>query len=101
MSPTNMAVLGYGYWGANLVRNVATAEGSHLQGIIESDAGRRAAAAAAYPLATIWASLDEALADDQVEAVVIAAPAQAHAQLALETLTAGKHVLVEKPLAMT
>jgi predicted dehydrogenase len=95
------AVVGYGYWGANLVRNVAAAKALRLVGIADSDEGRRAAAATTYPTATLWTSLDAVLDDPEVEAVVLAVPAHAHAEMASAVLRSGRHVMVEKPLAMT
>jgi predicted dehydrogenase len=101
MAVTGVAVAGYGYWGGNLTRNVQAVADSALVGIVESSAERRRAAEVAHPDVVIWSSLADALADARVEAVVIATPARSHAQLALDVLSAGRHVLVEKPLAMT
>jgi len=94
-----VALVGYGYWGANLARNIQAARGSRLLGVVDPNADQQAAAAASHPGIAQWSSLDEALADPDVEAVVIAAPAALHAQLAEQTLRAGRHVMVEKPLA--
>lgn len=101
MTTTNIALLGYGYWGANLARNIDNAEECRLWGIIEADDGRKRAAASKYSGAKIWANLDDALSDNALEAIVVASPAGTHAELALQCLAAGRHVLVEKPLAMS
>lgn len=96
-----VALVGYGYWGANLARNIAAVDALNLVGVADSDASQRAAASADYPSATTWNCLDDALQHPDVKAVVIAAPAAMHADLATQTLEAGRHVMVEKPLAMT
>jgi predicted dehydrogenase len=95
------AVVGYGYWGVNLARNVAAASSLQLVGVADPDDDRRKAAAGAHPTVTTWSSLDEVLDDPAVDAVVLAVPAHAHAALATKVLESGRHVLVEKPLAMT
>ncbi len=95
-----VALVGYGYWGANLARNIAAARGLRLAGVVDSDPAQRSAALAAYPGTAGWASLGEALADPDVSAAVIAAPAALHAGMARQVLDAGRHVMVEKPLAM-
>jgi predicted dehydrogenase len=95
------AVVGYGYWGVNLARNVAAASSLRLVGVADPDEDRRTAAAGNHPSATIWSGLDDVLDDADVDAVVLAVPAHAHAALATKVLESGRHVLVEKPLAMT
>jgi predicted dehydrogenase len=94
------AVVGYGYWGVNLARNVAAASSLNLVGVADPDEDRRKAAAGAHPSVASWSSLDEVLDDPEVDAVVLAVPAHAHAALATQVLRSGRHVLVEKPLAM-
>ena len=66
----------------------------------DTDEERLAGAAARYPSARATSSFDELLADEAVEAVVVATPVPTHAELARRALTAGKHVFVEKPLAL-
>lgn len=94
-----VALLGYGYWGANLARNIAAAPSLELVGVADPVDLQREAAAIAHPGVALWSSLGDALADERVRAVVIAAPAGMHARLAREALDAGRHVMVEKPLA--
>ena len=92
-----VAVIGSGYWGKNLVRNLA--ELGALAAICDPD--RVAAAALAERYGIPVRTLDAILADASVPAVAIAAPAVHHARLARLALEAGKHVFVEKPLALT
>ena len=94
-----VALAGFGYWGANLARNVVAAPSTHLVGIAEADGTRLDLAREKHPDATMWRNLEETLADGTVDAVILATPASTHASLAYQTLGAGKHVLVEKPLA--
>ncbi len=93
----NVAVIGCGYWGKNLVRNLA-----HLQALAMvcdgAEAGRKLAADVA-PHATVVAHLDDVLGSP-VEGVVIATPAETHYRIARQALLAGKDVFVEKPLAL-
>lgn len=96
-----VGVIGYGYWGVNLARNVAAAPTTRLVGVAETSENARARAAADHPNSTTWPSLASMLDDPDVDAVVLATPAHTHHDLALQVLGSGRHVLVEKPLAMT
>jgi predicted dehydrogenase len=94
-----VGVIGYGYWGPNLVRNLAEAQGASLAAVCDLRPERLALAARRHPgvrLTTDWRDL---LADPGVAAVVVATPLATHFDLALAALRAGRHVLVEKPLA--
>jgi predicted dehydrogenase len=95
---TRVAVAGLGLWGSNLARNFNELAG--LAWVCDTDESRLAAAAARYPAARASASFDDLLADEAVEAVVVATPVPTHADLARRALAAGKHVFVEKPLAL-
>jgi len=95
------AVVGYGYWGPNLARNFAEADGWRLAMICDAAEGRRQLAGRRHPTARISAQLDDITASSDVHAVAIATPVHTHFELALACLQAGKHVLVEKPLAAT
>lgn len=101
LAQVGTALIGFGYWGANLARNVAANPDLNLVGVADGSVDQRDAIRAAHPGAEVWSSLSDALADERVEAVIIATPAGTHAQLSLEVLAAGRHVMVEKPLAMT
>jgi predicted dehydrogenase len=97
----HVAVIGYGYWGPNLVRNFAEAPGTELAGVCDVDADRLARARARYPGVAAATDDRELPADPDIDAVAIATPVGTHFDLALRALQAGKHVLVEKPLAAT
>ena len=91
-------VLGTGYWGKNILRNL-NALGA-LAGFFDSDPDAQVKFAAEYPNATAHADISEALSDDAVPAVAIATPAETHGALVRQALNAGKHVFVEKPLCL-
>jgi len=94
------ALVGYGYWGANLARNLAAAGSIDLVAVADAAADQRALVSARYPGVRTLASFDEVLADDEVEAVVLATPAAVHGAQAVAVLESGRHVMAEKPLAM-
>ncbi|MGO9761231.1 MAG: Gfo/Idh/MocA family protein [Solirubrobacteraceae bacterium] len=94
-----VAVVGCGYWGPNLARNVSEVPELRLHALCDRDPDALHALARKHPYARTVADFDELLADDSVSAVVIATPPTTHAPLAKLALLAGKHVLVEKPLA--
>ena len=96
-----VAVVGLGYWGPNLARNLDALPDAELRWIVDSSEDQRERVRGRFPGARPTGSLDEVLADDEVEAVVIATPVPTHADLARRCLEAGRHVLVEKPLAQS
>jgi predicted dehydrogenase len=95
---TRLAQIGVGQWGKNLARNFA--ELADLAWLCDVDIGQHAELAQRYPEARVTAAVDQVLADDSVDAVVIATPVPTHFELARRALEAGKHVFVEKPPAM-
>lgn len=95
----NVGLIGVGYWGPNLLRNLNANPRGTLAHIADSDDKRRDFAAVAAPGAQISESSDALIQDPAVDAVVIATPAASHFDLAMQALAAGKHVLVEKPMA--
>ena len=94
----NIAVIGSGYWGKNLVRNFA--ELGALAMICDTNPETRDALAAQYPGCRAVADFAEVLRDDSIAAVSIATPAETHGTLVRQALLAGKDVLVEKPLCL-
>src|ERR1700680_2012905 len=92
-----IGVVGAGYWGPNLIRNCA--ELGVLDSVCDIDEAALAAARQSFPTVTTTAKLDELLARP-IDAVIIAVPAQLHADMAQRAIAAGKHVFVEKPLAL-
>ena len=93
-------VVGYGYWGPNLVRNLVHCPTTQAVAICDSDPRRLAKAKSIFPFITTFTNLDEAL-EQPLDAVLIATPASSHYPIAKRCLDAGLHVLVEKPLTRT
>ena len=98
---TNIGVIGYGYWGPNLVRNFAEVPGSTLIAVSDLRPERLEQAHSRYPMITTGTDYRALLDDKRVDAVVIATPVSTHFELAMQALRANKHVWVEKPLAAT
>lgn len=96
-----VGVLGYGYWGPNLVRNFSEASGCSVSAVGEPRSDRRQLLRSRYPSIDTSSDCYELLADPRIDAIAIATPPSAHFDLALAGLRAGKHVWVEKPLAVT
>lgn len=96
-----IAVIGAGYWGPNLARNFRGSPDWELVTVCDLDAGRARRVADAVGLDRIDTDLATVLADPGIDAVAIATPARTHHDIARAALAAGKHVMVEKPLADT
>lgn len=92
-----VALVGFGYWGPNLARNIAETDGLELAAIADHDPARLALAARRHPLADCSPDADIAACD----AVVVATPVSTHYALARRALGSGQHVLIAKPLAQT
>ncbi len=97
-TPVNVAVVGCGYWGKNLVRNFSQLRA--LRWICDSNPALLQSQALAYPNVRLTDSIEEVLDDASVQALVIAAPAALHYDLAKQAISKGKDVFVEKPLAL-
>lgn len=95
----NLAQIGCGYWGPNLLRNFSSLSNCRVKYLVDSSEERRKFVTQNYPLTIALESLDPILEDPEVKGVVIATPAASHFQLAKRALLSGKHVFVEKPLA--
>jgi predicted dehydrogenase len=96
-----IGVIGYGYWGPNLVRNFSNSESTRVYGVSDLDPAKLAAGKRLHPEITTTSDFRDLLQNPKIDAVAIATPVHTHYNLALEALKAGKHVFVEKPLAPT
>ena len=99
--PVGVAVVGAGYWGPNLVRNALQSPATRLIAVVDRDLARAQKVAGSFSGVEATGDLDAVLRDPAVEAVAIATPAGTHLGVAMQAIEAGKHVLVEKPLAAT
>ncbi len=99
-TPLNIAVTGSGYWGPNLIRNIAMLPDARLHTVCDLNEKALAQNRQRYPGVKTTTQYSEVLADPEIHGIVLATPAVSHFELALAALQAGKHVLVEKPLAM-
>jgi predicted dehydrogenase len=98
-APVGIAVVGAGYWGPNIVRNACALPETEVKWVCDRDIARAHHVVGAQSAIRVTPDLDDVLSDDSVEAVAIATPPATHAAIALRCLEAGRHVLVEKPLA--
>jgi predicted dehydrogenase len=96
-----VGLVGYGYWGPNLLRNLHETDGVEVKRCVDLRPERRAAASKRYPTVQVSAGADEILNDSEIDAVVLATPVFTHYDLARRALEANKHVLVEKPMTRT
>ncbi|MCB0062096.1 MAG: Gfo/Idh/MocA family oxidoreductase [Caldilineaceae bacterium] len=98
--PIRIAQIGHGYWGPNLARNFYQLPDAELAYVVDANPDARATAERLYGCRSA-ATLDDVLADERVQGISLATPARTHHALASQALAAGKHVFIEKPLAMT
>ncbi|TXS32281.1 gfo/Idh/MocA family oxidoreductase [Streptomyces sp. ms191] len=96
-----VAVVGAGYWGPNLVRNFQASDRFLLRWLCDLDVTRAQRVLGGYSTVQATDDFEAVLADPSVDAIAVATPAGTHLDVALAALRAGKHVLVEKPLATT
>jgi predicted dehydrogenase len=101
VAPLRVGVIGYGYWGPNLVRNFAEHPGSEVVGIADMRLDRLAPVARRYPGVITTTNHRDLLNDPTIDAIAISTPISTHFDLALAALQAGKHVLVEKAMTAT
>jgi predicted dehydrogenase len=97
--PVRVGVVGLGYWGPLLVRNLVEAPFAELLWVCDSRDEPREGIARRYPSVAAAGDVDELLRDPELEAIIVATPIGTHFDLARRALDAGKHVFVEKPLA--
>ncbi|HUE82037.1 MAG TPA: Gfo/Idh/MocA family oxidoreductase [Pyrinomonadaceae bacterium] len=96
-----VGVIGYGYWGPNLVRNFMEAPGTTVTAVCDLRPERLARLPKRYPSIRILNNSAGLFKDPEIDAIAIATPVSSHYELALAALREGKHVLLEKPLAAT
>jgi predicted dehydrogenase len=94
-----VAVVGAGYWGPNLVRNFAACTDTQLVAVCDCNEARLAKLLSGYPGVEGIRNFEEVIARPDIDAVAIATPVNTHAPMGVAALHAGKHVLIEKPLA--
>ena len=97
--PVRIGVVGLGYWGPNLIRNLNDLEEADVRWICDLDQARLDTFVRRYPSVRGTRSFEDLIADPDLDAVAIATPVSTHYPLALAALHAGKHVFIEKPLA--
>ncbi len=100
-SPVRVGVIGYGYWGPNLVRNFVEIPGAVVAAVSDKRRERLTQAEARHPSIRTTIDCRDLIRDATIDAVVVATPLSSHYELCAAALQAGKHVLVEKPLAAT
>jgi len=93
----NFGVIGYGYWGPNVVRNLASLEESEVVAIAEMSPNARKRAQKAYPGINVTSEASDVISSTKIDAVAIVTPVWTHYKLAKAALENGKHVFVEKP----
>ena len=99
--PVGVALVGAGPWGATLARTLSRISETRLRWICDIDLERRMRVAAAHPGTAVAGSLDEVLADPEVGAAIVAVDSPNHHSVGLRVLAANRHLLVEKPLALS
>lgn len=97
----NIGIVGYGYWGPNLVRNFAETPGATVAAVSDLDSAKLGVVQKRFPAVKTTTDYRELLTDPGIDAIAIATPVNTHFELALAALRAGKHVWVEKPMTET
>lgn len=96
-----IGIIGYGYWGPNLVRNFAETPGANVVAVADLDPKKLETVQRRYPAVKITADFKELLTDPSIDAIAIATPVSSHFELGMAALKAGKHLWLEKPMAET
>lgn len=97
----NVAQIGVGYWGPNLLRNLVANTNCRVNTVVDLSDERRRFVKNNYPAVATTDQIEDVLDDPDISAVIIATPVASHFDLTMRVLAAGKHVLVEKPMART
>ncbi len=93
----NFGVIGYGYWGPNIVRNLGNLEGCSVTAVCDQSPAARKRAQAAYPHLQVLSDPNDIMTSPDIDAVAVITPVWTHYELAKAALENGKHVFVEKP----
>ncbi|KKP40632.1 hypothetical protein A2130_03605 [Candidatus Woesebacteria bacterium GWC2_33_12] len=96
-----VALVGYGYWGTNLLRNFVETKNCEVVYVCDNDITRLKPIRKRYPSIILTSNYDEILFDKEIDAVIIATPTRFHHDLAKKAMEAGKDVLIEKPMALS
>ena len=96
-----IGVVGYGYWGPNLVRNFGETHGASVVAVADLDRSKLASLARRYPAIKLTTDFTELLSDPNIDAIAVATPVHTHYELGLAALRAGKHLWMEKPMTQT
>lgn len=94
----NIGVIGCGYWGPNLVRNFSALNDCRVKTLCDNDTRRLEAVSSLYPQVELTTDYSRLIEDSNIDAVVISTPVRYHFEMALQSLQAGKHTFVEKPM---
>lgn len=98
---TNIGVIGYGYWGPNLVRNFAEVDGWNVAAVADFDQAKLDLVNKRYPAARTTKRVEDLLEDRSIDAIAVATPVNTHFDLGMAALKAGKHLWLEKPMTET
>src|SRR5690242_5614153 len=94
----NIGLVGFGYWGPNLLRNFSETPGACVSGVADTNSARLELVQKRYPAAKTTRHFHDLLRDPEVDVVAIATPVATHFELGMAALRAGKHVWMEKPM---
>ena len=97
----NIGVIGYGYWGPNIVRNFSSVDETRVLCICDSNQGAMDRVRKSYPHVAVTCDYNDILTSPEVDAVAVVTPVSTHFELARKALENGKHVFVEKPFTAT
>lgn len=97
----NIGIIGYGYWGPNLVRNFAETPGVNVAAVSDLDSAKLETVKRRYPTVHTTTNFHDLLNDPKIDAIAVATPVSTHFEFGMAALKAGKHVWIEKPMTET
>jgi predicted dehydrogenase len=97
----NIGIVGYGYWGPNLVRNFAETPGATVAAVADLDTSKLELVRRRFPAVKTTTNFQDLLADASIDAIAVATPVSTHFEIGMAALRAGKHLWLEKPMAET